>query len=84
MSEESFFFDTYALFEIINKNPDYSKYLEKNAIINDFIFAELCYNLIKDKAENADEILNELKFAIVHAKPDWIKEAMRFRIQWKD
>jgi len=84
MTEEKLLFDTYALFEIINKNPNYEKYLEKNTIINDFIFAELCYNLIKDKAKNIDEICNELKFAIIHAKPEWIKEAMEFRIKWKD
>jgi predicted nucleic acid-binding protein len=84
MNEENLLFDTYALFEIMNNNPNYSKYLEKRAIINDFIFAELCYNLIKDKAKNVDEILGELKFAIIHAKPEWIKEAMQFRLKWKD
>ena len=84
MSKENLLFDTYALFEIIDKNPKYAKYLEKNAVINEFIFAELCYNLTKDNAENIDEILNELKFAIVHAKPEWIKEAMQFRVKWKD
>ena len=84
MSDETYLFDTYALIEIINKNPNYEKYIEENMIINDFIFSELCYNLIKDKAKNADEILNELKSAILHANPEWIKEAMQFRIKWKD
>ena len=84
MNEETYLFDTYALIEIINKNLNYKKYVEKNVIINDFIFAELCYNLIKNKVKDARDIIDELKSAIFHAKPEWIKEAMQFRIEWKD
>ena len=84
MSEDTFLFDTYALMEIIDKNHNYIQYTEKNTIINDFIFAELCYSLARDKAKNSGEITDRLKSAILHAKPEWIKEAMEFRIKWKD
>ncbi len=79
MSDETFLFDTYALIELVNKNPKYEKYLEKNAIINDFIFAEFCYNLIKDKSKNMKELVNEIKKGIIHAEPQIIEEAMQFR-----
>lgn len=44
----------------------------------------MCYNIIKDKAKNTSEITNELKSVILHMKPEWIKEAMEFRVEWKD
>lgn|SRR3989338_4340530 len=84
MSEEVYFFDTYALFSILNKNPNYEAYLQKKAVINDFVFAEFCYNLFKDKDKNAEENISEIKDYIEHADPQWIKEAMKFRLEWKD
>ncbi len=84
MNEDTYFFDTYALFSILEKNPDYVPYLEKKVIINDFVFAEFCYNLFKDKARNAQTSIDEIKDCVVHADPEWIKEAMQFRLDWKD
>ena len=77
-------FDTYALIEILKKNSNYLPYVELNPIINDFIFAEFCYNLFKDNVKSSEEYINEIKPAIVHIEPEWIKESMRFRLKWKD
>lgn len=84
MSDEIFLYDTYALIEILNKNPHYEKYLQKKVIINEFIFAEFCYNLLRDKISNMKEYLEEVKPAIVHVEPEVIEEAMKFRLKWKD
>lgn len=83
MSEQNFLFDTYALMEILNKNPNYLKYTETGAVINEFIFAEFCYKLFRESAEKAHEYLHEIAPAIVHASPKIIQEAMRFRVENK-
>ena len=40
-------FDTYAIIEIVRGNPNYIKYNDSEVIINNFIYAELCYNILK-------------------------------------
>ena len=57
MNEEkqTYFFDTYAFFEIINGNPNYKKYVESIIITSIFNLAELDYNLKKEMTkEKAD------------------------------
>jgi len=83
MNEEAFIFDTYALIEILKKNPRYEPYIRKRMIINDFIFAEFCYKLIKDTVAHVPEYLYECASCINHAASDTIKEAMAFRIHNK-
>lgn len=80
----TFLFDTYAIMEIIGKNSSYEKYLDDDIIINDFIFAELCYNLIKEKHPGLNEVLEKYSQHISHAEPQTIKKAMEFRLNWKD
>lgn len=77
-------FDTYALMEIIEGNDSYSPYVDSNFTINNFIFAELCYNLFKDKDKNAKEHIMKYSKHINSVKPEWIEEAMEFRLKWKD
>ena len=81
MINETFLFDTYALIEILNKNKNYEKYTDAKLIINDFIFAEFCYKLLKEKVSHADNYINEVAPAIIHTNPELIKEAMAFRIK---
>ena len=80
-----YFFDTYAIIEIIEGNPKYEPYLESDVIINNFTFAELCYNLLKDETLKQPEIYTK-KYSkcIMSVNPEWIEEAMKFRINWKD
>ena len=79
---EKFVYDTYALIELLNKNPNYEKYIDQDIIINDFIFAEFCYQLIKDGKET-NEYLDEIEPAIVKIAPKTIKEALNFRYKNK-
>ncbi|MEK6946082.1 MAG: PIN domain-containing protein [Nanoarchaeota archaeon] len=80
---QKFVFDTYALFEIIAGNPDYAKYLESEIIINDFIFAELCYKLIRENVENANFYIDKYKDFVMEVKAEIIKKAMKFRVDNK-
>ncbi|MBI2631666.1 PIN domain-containing protein [Candidatus Pacearchaeota archaeon] len=81
---ETFLFDTYAIMEILEKNEAYEIYLDADIIINDFIFAELCYNLTKEKHPNLKEILDKYAQHISYAEPETIRKAMEFRLNWKD
>ncbi len=79
-----FVFDTYALFAIIKGNENYSVYLEEDIVINNFIFAEFCYNLYKEKEPEAKEYIKKYAQFIASVSPEWIDEAMQFRLLWKD
>ncbi|MEK6895150.1 MAG: PIN domain-containing protein [Nanoarchaeota archaeon] len=81
---QSFVFDTYAVLEIIAGNRNYEKYLDANVIINNFIYAELCYTLLRENKQETLEYLRKYAFYISSLEPEWIKEAMGFRIKWKD
>ena len=79
-----YLFDTYAIMEIIEGNKNYKGYLDSDVVINNFIFAELCYVLFRDKDKKAKEHLSKYSKYIISVKPEWIEEAMQFRLKWKD
>ena len=78
---QAFVFDTYAILEVIAGSPTYQKYLNSEIIINDFIFAELCYKLIRESGY--DKAIFYLdKYSPFRKELDavTIKEAMLFRV----
>lgn len=77
-------FDTYAIMEILRGNPNYLKYNDEDVIINKFIYAEMCYNLYREKQILAKEYITKYSKFINSVKPEWIDEAMKFRLKWKD
>ena len=78
-------FDTYAIMEILRGNPHYEKYNhDEDVIINNFIYAEMCYNLYREKQALAKEYITKYSKFIHSVKPEWIDEAMQFRLKWKD
>ena len=83
MTKEIFLFDTYALLEVINKNPYYDCYLEMDVIINEFIFAEFCYKLIRENVSDYAKLIQEVIPAIVKVDADIILAAMEFRVLHK-
>ena len=83
MTEQTFVYDTYALIEILRKNPNYKPYTEQNVIINDFIYAEYCYSLVKDSIQHLEEYTEELISSIIHVDLKTIEEAMKFRYAHK-
>ena len=78
----AFVFDTYAIIEIIRGNSSYAQYLDSEIIINDFIFAELCYNLIKEKGmEKSSLLIDRYIGFVLNVPPKIIKDAMLFRFE---
>ena len=74
-----FVFDTYALIEIVRGNPEYRKYESATAVINHFIFSELCYNVLKGDTVNAADVVKPYRNSIVIVSPKQIFDAMIFR-----
>ena len=84
MNEDTYFFDTYAFFEIINGNKDYKKYDSVKAITTMFNLAELNYGLKKEKGKIYADIITE-KYAkfVVDVSIEDIKEAMDLKVKNK-
>ena len=81
---EIYFFDTYAFFEIIRRNPNYKKYEDVNVITTIFNLAELNYGLKKEKNEKvADEITEKYRFFLVDGTLDDVKEAINLKVKNK-
>ena len=77
---ETFFFDTYAIFEIIRGNPKYKPYVETRIITTIFNLAELNYNLKKEKGKKtADEYTDKYSRFMVEVNIEDIKSAMDFK-----
>ena len=77
---ETFFFDTYAIFEIIRGNPNYNPYTECRVITTIFNLAELNYNLKKEKDKSVvDEYTDKYSKFIIEVSIDDIKNAMDFK-----
>ena len=81
---QAFVFDTYALLVIIAGNPNYSAYLNSEIVINDFVFTELCYKLIRESGiEKASFYIDKYSGFRKELDAETIKNAMLFRIQHK-
>lgn len=86
MEEEkliSFFFDTYALFEILNKNPAYEPYAKDISILTTKLnLMELHYLLLrkhgKYKADEAFKFFNEF---VIEFDDATIKEANELKLK---
>ena len=81
---DTYFFDTYAFFEIIRGNPKYEKYRDALAITTIFNLAELNYGLKKEMGQKeADEITEKYVSLIVEVNINDVKEAMNLKINQK-
>lgn len=79
-----FFFDTYALVELINKNKNYEKYGDFKLITTILNIAELYYHLLsKYGRKTADYWIREISFDIVEFSEREGIEAMRYRFYRK-
>jgi len=76
----SYFFDTYALIELIKGNPYYTKYSEEQVVIMQFNLVELYYSLISEfSKEMAKMIYLNFKECVRQIDDDTIFEAMDLR-----
>ena len=76
----NYFFDSYAVIEMIKKNPNYSTFSNETFVLTNLNLAEIYYyallNLTKSKSE---EIFEKLSKAVVEIDLTTIKLAMQLK-----
>ena len=78
--EVAYFFDTYAIIELIEGNENYTKYAEQPATISVFNLAEVYWVVLnKLGQQQADLTYEEYRPAVVELDDDTLKEAVKFR-----
>jgi len=82
MEVESFFFDTYALYEVIAGNPAYEKYASRVAVVTTRLnLMELYYGLLAGYGKKtADEHYKEFAEYAVEIGDEIVKNAMEFKL----
>lgn len=84
MNEEAYFFDSYALFEMVKGNPKYDKYRKSAGIITMLNLIELNYGLKKEiDSETADALTEKYLPATVEIGFGEVKEAANLKIRKK-
>ncbi|HIH17213.1 MAG TPA: type II toxin-antitoxin system VapC family toxin [Nanoarchaeota archaeon] len=79
-----FFFDTYAIIEIIKENQNYSRFKEYPIITSVLNLGELYYALTKDFGKDlAEEWLNKLKPMALDIPLSEVIEGMKFKYKNK-
>jgi uncharacterized protein len=81
MTDKAYFFDSYAVIEIIGGNPDYIAYKKCEVVLTKLILFEVYFKLIKEFTEaDANKFLIESYNLAIDFSPDVIKYAAKFRL----
>ncbi len=76
----AYFFDTYAIMEILKQNPSYIVYQEKSTTFTIFNLVELYAIVLRDYGESkANEVYEKYKGSVVEIGDETLKEAVKFR-----
>ena len=79
-----YFFDTYAIFELIKDNKKYEKYKSYALIVSILNIAEFYGTILRESGKRkADEMFNEFIFEVLEITPELIIEAVNFRYENK-
>ena len=77
---KKYFFDSYAIIEIISGNPFYAKFISEEVTLTQFNLAEIYYSAINNLDESkAEEIYKKYSLSVVKVNDDVLKQAMKFR-----
>ena len=75
-----YFFDAYAIIEIIKGNSEYEKFKEESFITNTLHLAEVFYSLMKEfDRKTAESVLKDLDLNFVEISEEIAIEAATFR-----
>ncbi len=84
MEEIVYFFDSYAIIEILKENKNFEKYVNETATITIFNLAEIYWAALRDfDEEKANEIYEQYKEAVEEIDDETLKEAVKFRKEHK-
>lgn len=77
-----FFFDSYAVIELINGNPNYKKYINSGILLTKLNLFEIYYSFLRDFGEKeADKFIEKYYPFIIDFDEFIIKEAAKFKLQ---
>lgn len=79
--ELTFFFDSYALIEIYEKNIKYEKYAKANVVTTYFQVYEVYYSLVRNgyNEKEMDDFFEFLQSLCIELDFDWIPKSVEFR-----
>ncbi|MBI3334006.1 PIN domain-containing protein [Candidatus Pacearchaeota archaeon] len=79
-----YFFDSYAIIEIVKNNPKYLPYSEEDIVLTLFNLAEIYWSSSLDYGEEkADEVYSKFRENVVEIDDETLKEAIKFRKEHK-
>ena len=85
MELKKFFWDSYAVIEIIKGNPSYNPYIDDEVIITIFNLIEIYFSALKDLGETAAEkIYQQYSPSVTDVSDIVLKKAMKFKLKNKD
>ena len=80
MGQDSYFFDTYALIEILKENANYKRFTTESVTMTIFNLAELYWSVLKDYGPiKADAVFTQYKPSVVDVDDEALKVAMQFK-----
>lgn len=80
MEVARYFFDSYAVIELMKGNPHYARYVHEEVVITIFNLVEIYWSALNDLGESeADETYNTYKAGIADVEDGILKEAIKFR-----
>lgn len=83
--EDVYFFDTYALVEIVKGNPKYAVYKYTKPIITIFNLVEIHYKLLRDFDKKiATKLIEKYADYVVDIDREIIKEANEFKLLYRN
>lgn len=80
MAKETYFFDTYAFFEVLRGNPSYARYPSAHAATTLFNLAEFNFACKREKRPDADAATRKLATFLVPVHVEDICNAMDLRM----
>ncbi len=82
--DETYFFDTYAIIEILNGNKNYKEYINKNSVLTKLNIFEIFYKILREEGrDKAKNILDKYYISVVDYGKFIIEEASKFRLEYK-
>lgn len=80
-----YFFDSYAIIEILNGNPNYAKYVNEPVVLAIFNLIEIYWFAIREYSDNeSEQIYEHYRQSIVEVGDEILKEAVKFRKKLKN
>lgn len=79
-----YFFDSYAVIEVMRGNPQYARFVNEEVILTIFNLVEIYWSTLNDIGESAaDEIFEMYRSSVAEVDDETLKEAIKFRKEHK-